>query len=138
MKKATVIGLSVAFVALCMYSRAHAEPPPPMWSGALPVSAVVCDTKEQAVSIIEAGRDNAEGMLKKYNELLNTLDARKEPTCADTPPFFMVINEREDKGISHAANGTLMHTWVVHGGNPLGDFWFIYAQAVSDAPDTSI
>jgi hypothetical protein len=33
-----------------------------------------------------------------------------------------------DFGMAHAANGDLMHTWVVHGGTSKRDFWFIFAQ----------
>jgi hypothetical protein len=44
------------------------------------------------------------------------------------------VNEREDLGLAHSANGDLLHiwvvhVWVVHGAAARGEFWFIYAQS---------
>ena len=41
----------------------------------------------------------------------------------------LIVDEREDLGLAHSANGDLLHIWVVHGGASRGEFWFIYAES---------
>ena len=107
----------------------RAEPPPPMWAGGFKVPVVICDTKEQAVAIAKASQESTEAMLAKYQELAATTNGQGDPTCANSRISYLVVNEREDFGLAHAANGDLMHIWVVHGGTARGEFWFIYAQS---------
>jgi hypothetical protein len=57
-----------------------------------------------------------------HQELAATKD------CVNSPIPDLVVNEREYFGMGHAANGNLMHMWVVHGGTARGEFWFIYAE----------
>jgi len=61
-------------------------------------------------------------------QMSTTVDGKGDPTCANSRISYLVVNEREDFGIAHAANGDLMHIWVVHGGTSKRDFWFIFAQ----------
>ena len=114
--------LIMVATALIFPTPARADPPPPMSEGAFQVNIVVCKTKDQAVSIATAAHESTEAMLAKYQELA----AAK--TCVNSPIPDLVVNEREDFGMGHAANGNLMHMWVVHGGTARGEFWFIYAE----------
>jgi hypothetical protein len=119
----------IAAASLVVWAgSSRAEPPPPMWAGAFKVPVVICDTKEQIVAIAKAGQESTEAMLSKYRELAATTNDQGDPTCANSRISYLVVNEREDLGMAHAANGDLMHIWVVHGGTPRGEFWFIYAQ----------
>jgi hypothetical protein len=100
-----------------------------MWAGGFKVPVVICDTKDQAVAIAKASQESTEAMLSKYQELAATTNGQGDPTCANSRVSYLVVNEREDFGLAHAANGDLMHIWVVHGGTARGEFWFIYAQS---------
>jgi hypothetical protein len=99
-----------------------------MWEGGIPVNVVACKTKDQADSIAKAAHDSTEAMLAKYKELA----AAK--TCVNSPIPDLVVNEREDFGMGHSANGDMMHMWVVHGGTARGEFWLIYAENGEQEP----
>ena len=68
-------------------------------------------------------------MLAKYEQLTTTTNDKGHPSCANRRISSLVINEREDLGLAHSANGDLLHIWVVHGAASRGEFWFIYAQS---------
>ena len=97
--------------------------------GAFDVPVVTCDTREQAIAIAKAGQESTEAMLAKYEQLTTTINDKGHPSCANSRISYLVVNEREDFGLAHAANGDLMHIWVVHGAASRGEFWFIYAQS---------
>ena len=120
---AIAVGLSLVWA-----SSSRAGPPPPMWGGTFAVPVVACDTKDEAIAIANAGRESAEALLATYRQMSTTVDGKGDPTCANSRISYLVVNEREDFGIAHAASGDLMHIWVVHGGTSKRDFWFIFAQ----------
>jgi hypothetical protein len=115
-------------LALSFITPARADPPPPMWEGGITVNTVVCKTKDQADSIANAAHDSTAAMIAKYQELVATKD------CVNSPIPDLVVNEREDFGMGHAANGDMMHMWVVHGGTARGEFWLIYAETGEQQP----
>ena len=120
----------IAAMALLVWAgSSRAEPPPPLWVGAFNVPVVMCDTKDEAVAIAKASQESTRAMLDKYEELVTTKNDKGDPTCASNKVSFLVVDEREDFGMAHAANGDLMHIWVVHGGTYNREFWFIYAQS---------
>jgi hypothetical protein len=121
--------LTAAASLVAWAGSSRAEPPPPMWVGALDVPVVICDTKEQAVAIAKAGQESTEAMLAKYQQLTATTNGKGDPSCANSRISSLIVNEREDLGMAHSANGDLLHIWVVHGAASRGEFWFIYAQS---------
>jgi len=117
-----------ASFSLVWAASSRAEPPPPMWAGTFAVPVVACDTKEQAITIANAGKESAEALLATYRQMSTRVDDKGDPTCANSQLSYLVVNEREDVGMAHGANGDMMHIWVVHGGTDKRDFWFIFAQ----------
>ena len=122
---AALIAAGLSFVAV---SSSRAAPPPPMWAGTFSVPVVACDTEAQAIAIANAGKESAEALLAAYRQMSTTVNDKGDPACANRQISYLVVNERVDFGIAHAANGDLMHIWVVHGGTSKRDFWFIFAQ----------
>ena len=94
-------------------------------SASVPVSGA----REQAVAIAKAGRESSQAMLAKYQQLATTINDKGDPSCANSRISSLVINEPEDLGPAHSANGDLLHIWVVHGAASRGEFWFIFAQS---------
>lgn len=138
MRKITVIGLSIAFVALCAYSRAQAEPPPNGWYGAFPVPSVACDTKDEIKAIVEAankGSDELTAMFAKYHDEKN---ATGEPVCVYGHLEAFAVGESEYLGLSKTMNGQQVKTWVLHAGNEHAEFYVLYSEKISSAPETSI
>ena len=61
-------------------------------------------------------------MLAKYQQLATTIDDKGHPSCANSRKSSLIVNEREDLGLAHSANGDLTRIWVVHGGASRGEF----------------
>jgi hypothetical protein len=117
-----------ASLSLVWAASSRAEPPPPMWAGTFAVPIVACDTKEQAAAIANAGKESAEALLAAYQQMSTRVNDKGDPTCANSQIPYLVVSEREDFGIAHAASGDLTHIWIVHGGTDKREFWFIFAQ----------
>src|SRR5271170_446586 len=83
---------------------------------------VTCDTREQAVAVAKGGQESSQAMLAKYQQLATTIDDKGHPSCANSRKSSLIVNEREDLGLAHSANGDLTRIWVVHGGASRGEF----------------
>ncbi len=129
MRKGTVICLSIAFVALCVYSRAHAADyyPPPHPGQVIKVGPqLTCDTQEQTVAIGKAGKDDADALLAKFKEYMDTKDASGQPTCGLMDMGPSIAGEVVQIGLSHAKDGNVYMTWAVHAIAMSGqDFWIL-------------
>jgi len=117
-----------AGLSLVCASSSRAEPPPPMWVGTFAVPVVACDTEAHAIAIANAGKESGEALLATYRQMSTIVDDKGDPVCANSQIPYLIVNDREDVGMAHAANGDLMHIWIVHGGTSKRDFWFIFAQ----------
>lgn len=134
MRKATVIGLSIGFIALCMYSRAKSEEsgPPPQGSYVSILQPMLsCDTQQQIKDIADAKVESDEAMAAKIDEYAKVIDKNNEPSCV-----FGKLKAAVAIGESVILpelnfGGTIVQAWAVHVGTEGGDWYVMYLSPKS-------
>ncbi len=94
--------------------------------------AVACDTKQQVEDIIDAGREPGVGMLKKFSEYADLIDAKGEPSCANAmlPPLTVV--EVEDEGLTQVADNPEIHSWAIRVAHGNISVWILYREKATE------
>jgi hypothetical protein len=87
-----------AAVAALIAVPAAAQPPPKGWVGPLSTPSILCDTRAQVESIVDAFEHGTEAGTARFAELFQTMNNRQEPTCAIAALRTVVAVDSTDLG----------------------------------------
>jgi len=132
--------LIAAGMFLLAYTPAIAEPPPAGdYGGGRERAVIVCDTREQVVSIVRAGDENPlSGARTRYNQLAMMPNGAGERLCGvisigNGPISFGV---REDLGKFYLEEGEIRHAWTVFIRIPAAPqgYWLLWLDPWVEVP----
>jgi hypothetical protein len=127
-------GLAAAISLLA--APANAQPPSVGSVGALPTS-ILCDTREQVHSILNAFEKGVEAGTSRFSELYRQINMRREPTCAVTSVGTAAATGSEELGPVSIGGGEV-YAWIVHLKNGSGNAYYLYLESPAEALKNTI
>jgi hypothetical protein len=127
-------GLAAAISLLA--APANAQPPPVGSVGAFPTS-IVCDTREEVHSILNAFEKGVGAGTTRFAELYRKVNTRREPTCAVTSVRSAAAAGSETLGPVNIA-GDEVYGWIVHIESGSGDAYYLYLESRAEALKNTI
>ncbi len=125
------------FAAIALLaSPVSAQPPPAGSIGAFVAPSILCDTRAQLRSIVEAFEENAEAGAARFVELFTQLNHRREPSCAVTAVVATTL-ESSQLGIL-SLGGAELYGWIIHVQNGAGSGFFLYLEEPAEALKNTI
>ncbi len=124
-----------AAVALCA-APASAQPPPLGWTGAFATPSILCDTRAQLQSIVDAFGEGAEAGAARFDELFSLPNHRHEPTCAITSVLGVAL-ETTELGLLSFGDSEL-YGWMIHVRNDAGSGFYLYLESPAAALQNTI
>jgi hypothetical protein len=116
---------------------AAAQPPPKGWVGPLSTPSILCDTRAQVESIVDAFEQGTEAGTARFAELFQTMNNRQEPTCAIAALRTVVAVDSTDLGQLSIA-GAELFGWIVHIQNGAGEGFYLYLESPAEALKNTI
>ena len=106
-------GLLLATALFALSTTAFAGPPG-VGDKMVARSAIICDTKEQALDVFAGSKvDGGKGIDPIYQKYRQMIDPDGEPTCNMQPVAGLVVRSVDDLGESHDAGGDVVHGWLI-------------------------
>jgi len=99
--------------------------------------SILCDTKDQLQSIVDAFDRGVDAGQARYNVLYGIQNGKHEPVCAITALRNIVAGESVDMGTLSFAGGAI-HGWAVHVGNGAGDGYYLFLESNTEAMKNTI
>jgi hypothetical protein len=118
--------LIAAFALLPLPAFADESPPAAGSTGSF--HAIVCDTSEQIVAIVDAAKAKPDGGAQaKFNEFAALKDAKAEPSCALQPIMGVTVGESIDLGKAQLVPDKWVHAWsvAIHAGDTDGFILYV-------------
>ena len=128
-------GIILTTTVLCTLSTTGFAAPPPAGQRMLATSAIVCDTKDQALELFSGSKtDDGKGILPIYDKYRRTINKDGEPACNMQPIAGPTVRSVEDLGPSHGSNGDSVHGWLIElSGENGAAGWALYGELVKSA-----
>lgn len=113
---------------------AHAEPPK-AGGKLITDGSIVCDTKEQAMSLFKASKSGVKDeMVDLYNSLHDLKDDAGEPTCNLQPILGAIVASVEELGMTKNAIGQPTKAWLVElRGADDASGWALFGEVVPES-----
>jgi hypothetical protein len=129
-----VPGLAAAISVIA--APANAQPPSVGSVGAFPTS-ILCDTRQEVHSIVDAFDNGVEAGTTRFAELYHKVNTRHEPTCAVTSVRVATAAGSEPLGPVRIA-GDEVYGWIVHLQNGPGNAYYLYLEPRAEALKNTI
>ncbi|MGH6926007.1 MAG: hypothetical protein ACRED5_19955 [Propylenella sp.] len=127
--------LAFAAMAAFLAAPAAAQPPPQGWVGEFSAS-ILCDTREQLQSIVDAFEEGPVAAEERFQELYRRQNDRSEPTCA-VAGVVAVASGTTDLGLIEFG-GEMAYAWIVRIANDAGEGYYLYLESRTEALKNSI
>lgn len=127
--------LLLAGTAALLAWPAGAQPPPEGWVGEFSPS-ILCDTRAQLQSIVNAFGDGPEAGHERFAELFQRMNPQREPTCA-LVTIHATVAESTNLGAIDLGKGEV-NAWSVRVANDTGEGFYLYLESRMEALRNSI